>query len=147
MIDKVKPDAATYMLDIMSIKLSSFEWMFMTKIPKEYKGTTKHRLIDLLQRKEIGYTLMKVPRDSNNTSYLDHIMNPSTSGQYICQLESNGGNKNHVIGIDCNEKAIVDSCEKYALKLTRDNLNHCCGIHLRGLKRIIYCYRLVNCSA
>ena len=146
LIDRVKPDAATYMLDIMKIKLSSFEWMFMTKIPKEYKGSTKHRLIDLLQRKQIGYTLMKVPRDSNNTSYLDHIMNPSTSGQYICQLESNGGNKNHVIGIDCNEKAIVDSCEKYALKLTRENLNHCCGVHLKGLKRIIYCYRLVKRS-
>ena len=41
------------MLQMMNVKLSIFEWMFMTRLPKEYKGTTTNRLIDHLQRKEI----------------------------------------------------------------------------------------------
>ena len=144
LIDIDNKAIANHMFELMDHQLSTFEWMFLCKIPQQYKGQNASLLINLLQHKKIRFTLKKVPFKNIEGSYLDHVLSATTTGQYICQLESNGGNKNHVVGIDCNKKAILDGCESHALSLNKDNLDHCCGHYLKGLKRIVYCYELVK---
>ena len=144
LIDRSHSCIATYMLQLMDNQLSNFEWMFICKVPKAYKIITTVRLIDWLQTKQIGFILTKVPIKALKQTYLDYMFDKKTTGQYICQLESIGGCKNHVVGIDCDEKAIVDSCETHALKLTKSNLDHCCGRYLKGIKQIAYCYQLIK---
>ena len=132
------------MLKMMEMDLETFEWMFLTKIPIDYKGKDSTRLVDMLQKKCFGYTLKKIPISKMGISYLDYILDNETNGQFLCQLQSQGGSKLHVIGVDCNEKVILDCCEQYELKLTMNNLHHCCGRYLKGLKKIAYCVEMIK---
>ena len=129
---------------MMEMDLETFEWMFLTKIPKDYKGKDSTRLVDMLQKKCFGYTLKKIPISKMGISNLDYILDNETNGQFLCQLQSQGGSKLHVIGVDCNEKVILDCCEQYELKLTMNNLHHCCGRYLKGLKKIAYCVEMIK---
>ena len=132
------------MLSLMNDDFHNFEWMVLTKPPKDQVASLKTtKLIDLIQKKEIGYTLLKVPRMIHE-SYLDYIFKEETSGQYICQLETTSGDTKHVVGIDCDKKAIVDCSEKFALTLTRENLNYCSGSDINPVRKIIYCMKLTK---
>ena len=145
LIDKYEPEVATHMLEMMNIQLKSFEWMFLCKVPIIYQQQEPTKLIDMLQKKGIGYTLKKVRlKNYVEGSFLELLLNPKIVGKFICQLESHGGNRQHVIGVDCEQNAILDSCETHALKLTRENLDYCCGQYLKGLKHIVYCYELIK---
>ena len=144
LMDKNNQQIASNMLQMMEMDLETFEWMFLTKIPNDYKGKNATRLVDMLQKKCFGYTLKKIPISKMGLSYLDYILDNETNGQFLCQLQSQGGSKLHVIGVDCNEKVILDCCEQYELKLTMNNLHHCCGRYLKGLKKIAYCVEMIK---
>ena len=130
---------ATHMLNLMSKEpISDFEWMCFNKDPNNGK-----LLINRLQRKDIKYNLKKVAHYGKEKTYIDIMLDEDTKGQFLCQLRTSTGTSTHVIGVDCNRKLIFDCCEKYALKLTRDNLDYCCGEESGKLDRIIYCFQLV----
>ena len=124
----------------------SFEWMFMTKIPKShrehYVQMNRQPLIESLRKKEIGYTLKKVDIAKLKMMYMEYIFDANTRGMYLCQLESQGGCKNHVVAVDCDLQVILDGCETHAIKLTRSNLNYCCGKYLLGVRKIYLCYEI-----
>ena len=78
-------------------------------------------------------------------TYIKYILDPDTKGQFLCQIEARGGDKFHVIGIDCdaNPKVILDPYEKYALRLSKSNINYCCGQYLLGAQGFCFCYELL----
>ena len=135
---------ATHMLDLLKPEseepLQDFEWMCFTKDPRK----TRKILIERLQKKDIKYDLKKVQYVGKKRSYLRTILDEDTKGQYLCQLQTSNSTKRYVIGVYCNKKLIFDSCEKYALDLTRKNLDYCCGENSATLKRIVYCYELTK---
>ena len=79
-------------------------------------------------------------------TYLDYLLDPETKGIYICQLEATGGERKHVLGVDCDgkQRAIYDPSERYAIKLNRRNFDYCCGKYLIGLQKIYLCYQIVR---
>ena len=111
---------------------------------KLYADMNREPLIDSLKRKEIGYTLKKINLAKLQMSYMEYIFDINTKGQYLCQLESHGGCKNHVVAIDCDLQVILDGCESHAIKLTRSNLNYCCGKFLLGVRKIYLCVQIMK---
>ena len=77
-------------------------------------------------------------------TYIEFILDPDRIGMFLCQLESIGGCKKHVIGVDCYKQVILDSSESNAINLSRENLDYCCGKYLLGVNRIVYCYELLK---
>ena len=142
LIDYTYPFIANKMINMMADNVNEYEWMFLCKIPKEYKekGIQSPTLLNALQNKAINHALKTVQL---NTNYMDMMLDPYTTGKYICQLETNGGAKTHVVGIDCDRQIIIDSCESHALRLSKNNLDLCCGHHFTGIKHIKYCYELI----
>ena len=100
--------------------------------------------MSLLQQKKIGYQLQSVNLNDYDGSFMEYLLDKKTSGKYISQLEAHGGSKTHVVGIDCDEKVILDCHEQYALSLSKKNLDYCCGKYLLGVKKIPYCYEVVK---
>ena len=129
---------ATHMLEVMDEEpLSDFEWMCFTRDPTG-KGKT---LIKRLQKNDIQYNLKTVAYYGKDKTYIDIMLDEDTKGQYLCQLKALKGESTHVVGVDCNKKCIYDCCEQYALKLTKENLDYCCGEGAE-LDKIILCYQL-----
>ena len=139
-------DIAQKMMEMLNEDNASYQWMFLTKIPRSRQYSNEHGnvplLITALRHPNIGYTLKKVDIGSLGISYVDYLFMESTSGQYICQLETSGGDTKHVIGIDKGLGVILDASETHALEFTRDNLDYCSGKKFRNIRKIIYCYEL-----
>ena len=106
------------------------------------KGVGDRNDIQTMLQRNTGYQLMKVPKQ-NKVDYIDLLMNPDTTGQYLCKLDSQGNQRLHVVGIDCNKKLIFDSMESYALELSKDNLDHCVRSELIGINKIALCRKLI----
>ena len=135
---------ATYMLNLMHSKNSDdeFEWMNLARTPQNCIPRTT--LNQRLQKKDIKYNLKRVSRP-NGISYLKLLLENDKTGQYICQFEMSDGTTDHVVGIDCNLRHIYDSYEQHAIRLSKENLDYCCGDEESlTLKRIVYCYELVK---
>ena len=141
-------DIAKTMMTMLNDDNTSYQWMFLTKIPPSHKNKQEFRNVKILnfalQIKPIGYQLLKVDIQALGVSYLEFIFSPRTSGQYICQLEAIGGCRKHVIAVDTDKQVILDACESHALKLTKDNLDYCSGKYYLGIRKIVYCYELVR---
>ena len=139
-------EVAKTMLTMLNNDNAAFQWMFLTKIPPSFKKMSSERHVPLLksilQRRTIGYQLKKVNIGIFGVDYIGFLFLDSTCGQYICQLETEGGCRKHVIGVDVDRKAILDASENYALELTRENLDYCTGKQFLGIRKIIYCYEL-----
>ena len=147
-IDCHDRNISTHMMKLLDENTPAYEWMFLTKIPKGLRDIyVSHNRIPLIQRlqdKTIGYTLMKIDTNKLQTTYMDYIFNEDTTGQYLCQLETQGGCKKHVVVIDCNQKVILDGCETHAIFLSQENLDYCCGKYLLGVRKIYCCYQLLK---
>ena len=57
---------------------------------------------------------------------IQYVLN-CTKGLYIALLEDDTGAKTHTVGINVYRKEIYDCMESSVIKLSRDNLSHCCG--------------------
>ena len=90
----------------------------------------------------IGYQLVKVDKSLSEESYYNYIFHPLRTGKYLCQLETFGGSKTHVVCIDCDLKEILDCHEGNVLRLSKRNLDYCCGQYLLGVREIAYCYKV-----
>ena len=136
------------MIEMMRNNTPAFEWMFMTKIPRNikevYREYNRLPLNNHLQSRKIGFKLMKINIKAYDYSYLDYIFNDETKGVYLCQLETQGGCKKHVVAIDCDRQVIMDACESHAMVLSRTNLDHCCGKYLLGVRKIYCCYKILK---
>ena len=148
LIERINPEVAERMITLLNENQKKYEWMFLMKIPPKFQELCRNRdccsLMNALQDRRINFKLCKINIAKLKMTYIDYILHPDTTGQFICQLEANGGDKFHVIGIDCNSnpKLILDPCEKYALRLSKSNIDYCCGVYLLGVKGFCYCYEL-----
>ena len=143
-------DLGVSMIKMLADNKNRYEWMFLMKIPSRFQEILKNRncstLFDALQDKRVKYTLRKIDLKKLRRSYMEHILHPETTGQYLCQLQASGGDNYHVIAIDCNSdpKVVLDPYEKYALKLSRKTIDHCCGSYLLGAQGFFLCYELTT---
>ena len=143
-------DLGKSMIQLLKDDPNKYEWMFLMKIPPRYQEVLKARnsisLFDALQDKRVKYTLKKINLKRLKMSYMQYILKSDTKGQFLCQLHASGGDKFHVIGIDCNSnpKVVLDPYERYALRLSQKTIDHCCGAYLLGAQGFCYCYELTK---
>ena len=131
-----------YMTDLLKKNPNKYDWLALMKVPKDRVQMNHWTLQSLLQKdKKINYCLKKVPE---TMPYLDMMLDPTTTGQYICQLCTKAGSESHVIGIDCDDKRIYDCMEKYVFHLTLENIDYCCGPNENGIKKFIRCLEIVR---
>ena len=146
-VNQIKPKMADLMIDMLRESPKKYEWMFFTKIPHDWQKYSSangiQTLNDNLQRKPIKFNLRKVRIDlKKEDGYYEYIFNKDRIGKYLCQLETYGGSTSHVVAIDCDNQHILDCHEPNILKLSKKNLDYCCGKYLIGVKRIPYCYQM-----
>jgi len=146
LITQFDSTVADKMVDKLDANPDLYEWMFLTKIPSSWRDYKDNRqfvpLQQHLQEKDIGFQLCKVSKEGLKGGYYEYLFHKDRVGKYLCQLEAHGGAKTHVIGVDCDNKVIVDCHEPFALTLTEENLNHCCGPYFVGVRSIPYCLQL-----
>ena len=140
LIDLDDPNIATKMLEMLNESNASYRWMYLTKLPKNKKDG--NILIDALRHPDIQFTLKKIDIGKLGIDYIEYLFLEDTVGQYICQLETSGGDRKHVIGIDTDRNYILDASENYAMQFTRENLDYVAGKNENGVRKIVYCYEL-----
>ena len=139
-----EPKVADLMLELLDYDHTRYEWMYLAKCPKSKRNdpNSANLLIEALRHPGIQYTLTKVDISEHNYDYIGYLFKEETEGQYICQLETSGGDRKHVIAIDIDRNMILDACETHALRFNRENLDYVSGKKHLQTRKIVYCYQL-----
>ena len=103
-----------------------------------------HETVQLiLQNERLGYRLKKIKFPGQHC-HMRFLFDNKTKGLYLCCLDPYMGSSTHVVGIDCDNKLILDCEETHKLELTNANLNRCCGFNSGGIKSIGLCFAIVQ---
>ena len=123
---------AKKMLELLDKDRQCFLWTSFFSDKRKSKEGQKANLIDATSLATLlaAYTtfechkLCKVPFEKR----IDHIINVETEKRFVVELKDQNGGV-HCVGVDCTStpKRIFDSQEEYALSLTKENLDRCCG--------------------
>ena len=141
LIDSRDKHISNKMIEMLTKNPSKYEWLFLSKIPKDQKCTGSETLQHLLQS-ETEYELKKPTTTDTEKGFLTFILRKNTSGLYVCQLEDTSGRKTHFVGIDCDNEEIFDCEESNVLSLTKDNLDYCCGGIHNSINDIPMCHEI-----
>ena len=140
-VNEFDKDEAKRMLSSLVRDPKAYDWMYLFKYPQNENVSGKI-LVDELSKCS-KFQLQKVKGVGNVTDRLDFLLNPSSTGKYICQLRTNANVCQHTVGVDCDKKMIYDCMEKKKLPLTRESFDQCCGQHQNGIKEIGYWGKVV----
>lgn len=144
LVHLVNPTVAENMITMYRNDYERFEWLGLTKIHRDFKDMGYETVQSILQNERIGYQLKKKKISKcSRQCHIEYLLDNETKGLYLCSLDPCMGSTTHVIGIDCDNKLILDSEETHKLELTMANLNRCCGFNSGGIKSIRLCFMIV----
>ena len=100
----------------------------LSKCPTISTVQTQHYVSQHLNHHtDFGYQIRRIYVQSH---ILEYLMQPTTTGKYLCILTDLNFAANHAVGIDCDHhpKFIYDCCEETALYLCPSNMDKCVGV-------------------
>ena len=155
LINIEEPNIADLMLaklDGSKKLIKHFEYMQLTKYSRNQKKyfSKDDQPKPLVQYLEDFYKHQLKKVNANNIvkgdkcGYMAYLLNKDTKGYYLCQITTEGGQKSHIVGLDCTNGEIYDCMETHTLKLNRENLDYISDVKLGGISGIYVCKEIIK---
>ena len=134
---------ASKMLSMLMQEKKAYEYMYLFNHPP---GNHCGKILANELNDHTIFQLQRVSSVRFVQDRLSYVLDPNTTGKYICQLRSNANTCRHVVGVDCDppNRCIYDCIEKVKLPITLESFNRCCGEQQNGIKEIAYMARFTT---
>ena len=149
LVNVSNPVVACQLIEYYKKDYDRFEWLTLTKVNRDILYQEQQHGHDTLQaivQKEIkcGYHLKRKKHSHGMNCHLNFLLDSDSTGLFLCVLKARMVNGTHVIGINCSSRIIYDCEESFELELTRDNIDHCCGVNSGGIAAITTCFEIIE---
>ena len=143
------PAVAVELVEKYKKDYDRFDWLSLTKLNRDIVDQRyeygHQSLQDIVERDiKCGYRLKRKKHSNGNQCHIEFLLQPDSKGLYICVTQPRVAYATHVIGINCDDKVIYDCEEDFELKLTKDNIDLCCGMNSGGVEAIRICFEIIS---